>query len=141
MQTTDCAVHAPEPQGGAPSQDAGKSSPEVGGGAPPCDSPELADIRAELKRDHYLSDANAETLLRMIDELTRSVAVENEANQAMYATLHDARNERDELRAKLAESEAAWRTWNTNMSIEASKWEQRAGELEAKLAEAERERR
>jgi hypothetical protein len=38
-----------------------------------------------------------------------------------------------ELEVKLADSERAWNMWNTNMSIEASKWEQKCGELEGDL--------
>lgn len=56
---------------GRPSRDAPASvTAHRGSGAPSCDSAELAEIRAELKRDHYLSDGNAWTLLRMVDRLS-----------------------------------------------------------------------
>jgi hypothetical protein len=113
----------------------------------PTESDELAAIRADVTSANWMSLCPApyagrlrerDELRKQVDELTANQNYMHECAQFQMRAAEAAEKERDELEAKLADSEAAWRTWNTNMSIEASKWEQRCGELEAKLADAEK---
>ncbi len=77
---------------------------------------------------------------RLTDELRAKLAFESSLVAARNKTIEALSDANRELEAKLTIAEdknRAFETWNTNMSIEASKWEQKCGELEEKLAEAE----
>lgn len=149
--------YANEPQDVAPSKgttdvDRPTINPDGPGpvGATSFDS-ELAAIKAEAAAGNDIGEDNARTLLRMVDELTmqlsnwKSLYYEAEqAGEESYRDMLSTTKERDELRAKLTDSEH-WRARHCEESRLAGEqsqknWE-RAKELEAKLAEAEKKER
>jgi hypothetical protein len=73
------------------------------------------------------------------DNKTGELESPSDGDVAMYLRAETAEARVRDLLKQLEGAERAWRAWNDNMSLEASKWEQRAGELEEKLVEAEKQ--
>lgn len=146
-----------EPQEGAPTAEAAgnrlPSPDEPRAGVPSCDS-ELEAIRARVVCEAPPEDfeADAGTLLRMVDELTKErddlsrrvhelgEELDAQNSSELMTSWREMQKERDDLRAKLAETQEASSRWAEEYNRVCGVWANEKRELEAKLAEAEKER-
>jgi hypothetical protein len=126
-----------EPQEGAPdgrpSRDAPGSITAEGSGAPSCDS---ADWRERMRAALLSGTGHKEAgeFLRMVDELRADVKRKHEEAWAWMMVNAATVQERDELRAKLAEAE---QKFETSVGLLNETYDASVKRLEAKLASAE----